>query len=295
MDRVPLGGQAVMEGIMVRAPRVAAIVVRRPNGELTTRIEHARGTLLAGMVRRIPLLRGVLALIETVVLGARALGWSSAVASGEQSEEEPLEFGAIETVAMLSGLGFAALAFFVGPAAATFWLDRWLPGLAVVALEGVLRLVLLLWYMRGISRSPQLHRVFQYHGAEHMAIQAYEEGLPLTAPSVRRLRKEHARCGTAFLLTVVVVSMVAFLPFSGGPLWWHLGSRLLLVPAVAGVAYEAIRLGGAHPTLPVIRWLFDANLALQRLTTREPDDEQVRVAIAAVERCLEAQATAEAA
>jgi len=201
---------------------------------------------------------------------------------------------ALEAVATLSGLGFAALVFFVGPAALTFWLDRWLPGLVVVALEGLLRLVMLVWYMRGISRSPQLHRVFQYHGAEHMAIQAYEEGLPLTAPSVRRLRKEHARCGTAFLLTVVVVSMVVFLPFSSGPIWWRLGSRLLLVPAVAGVAYEAIRLGGAHPTLPVIRWLFDANLAMQRLTTREPDDEQVRVAIAAVERCLEAQAATQA-
>ncbi len=280
---------------MVRAPRVAAIVVRRPNGELISRIEHARGTLVAAVVRRLPLLRGVLALLETVFLGARALGWSSAVASGTHTEDEPIEFGTLEAIATLGGIGFAALVFFVGPAALTFWLDRWLPGPLVVALEGLLRLVLLLWYMRGMSRSPQLHRVFQYHGAEHMAIQAYEEGLPLTAPSVRRLPKEHARCGTAFLLTVVVVSMVAFLPFSSGPLWWRLGSRLLLVPAVAGVAYEAIRLGGAHPTLPVIRWLFDANLAMQRLTTREPDDEQVRVAIAAVERCLEAQAAAEAA
>lgn len=278
---------------MVRAPRVAAIVVRRPNGELISRVEHARGTFVASIVRRVPFLRGVLALLETVLLGARALGWSSAIASGADTEEEPVEFGALEAAAMLGGLGFAALVFFVGPAALTFWLDRWLPGLAVVAIEGVLRLVLLLSYMRGISRSPQLHRVFQYHGAEHMAIQAYEEGLPLTAPSVRRLRKEHARCGTAFLLTVVVVSMVAFLPFSSGPIWWRLGSRLLLVPIVAGVAYEAIRLGGAHPTLPVIRWLFDANLAMQRLTTREPDDEQVRVAIAAVERCLEAEAAAE--
>lgn len=278
---------------MVRAPRVAAIVVRRPNGELVSRIEHARGTALSGALRRIPFLRGVLALIETVVLGARALGWATAVANGDEGDE-PLEFGAVETAAMVGGIGFAALVFFVGPAAVTFWLDRWLPGLAVVALEGLARLALLLWYMRGISRSPQMHRVFQYHGAEHMAIQAHEEGLPLTAPSVRRLRKEHARCGTAFLLTVVVVSMVAFLPFSDGPLWWRLGSRLLLIPAVAAVAYEAIRLGGAHPRLPVVRWLFDANLALQRLTTREPDDEQVRVAIAAVERCLEAQHAAEA-
>jgi uncharacterized protein YqhQ len=189
---------------------------------------------------------------------------------------------------MASGLGAAALIFFVGPAAATFWLDRWLPALAVVALEGLLRLGLLLWYIRGVSRSPQLRRVFQYHGAEHMAIRAHEEGMPLTAPSVRRLPKEHARCGTAFLLTVVVVAMVAFLPFGEGPLWWRLGSRLLLLPVVAAVAYEAIRLGAARPRMPVVRWLFDANLALQHLTTQEPDDEQVALAISAVERCLEA-------
>ena len=149
--------------------------------------------------------------------------------------------------------------------------------------------MLLVGYVWNAGRSPQVQRVFKYHGAEHMAIQAYEQGLPLTPPSVRRFDKEHPRCGTSFLLTVVVVSMVVFLPFDGGPLWWRLGSRLALVPVVAAVSYEAIRLGGRYAAIPVVRWLFSANIALQRLTTRVPDDEHVQVAIAAVERCLEAE------
>jgi uncharacterized protein YqhQ len=271
---------------MVRSAGGAVIVVRAPDGELRTRIERSTPGPLTRALRRIPFLRGIVALIETVGVGSRALAWSTHVAS---SGNDASERGRLDTAALVSGLAMASLVFFVGPAAATFWLDRWLAGLAVTALEGGLRLVLLLVYMWNISRSPQLRRMFQYHGAEHMAIQAHEEQLPLTAPTVRRLPKEHARCGTAFLLTVVVVSVVVFLPFDGGPSWWRLGSRLLLVPVVAGVAYEAIRLGAAHPRLPVVRWLFDANLALQRLTTREPDDEQLRVAIAAVERALDVE------
>lgn len=278
---------------MVRAPNASAIVARRPDGTLVSRTSGAPRTAGLGIVRRVPLLRGIVALVETVGLGARALAWSSAVAAGADLEANDTDdLGALEFVTLAAGLSVAALIFFVGPAAATFWLDGRLPSLAVAALEGGLRLGLLLWYMWNVSRSAQLRRVFQYHGAEHMAIQAHEEGLPLTPPSVRRLPKEHARCGTAFLLTVVVVAMVVFLPFHSGPLWWRLGSRVLLVPVVAAIAYEAIRLGAAHPRLPVVRWLFDANLALQRLTTREPDDEQIQVAIAAVERCLEAQRAA---
>lgn len=285
---------------MVRAPGAAAMVVRRADGSLVSRIEHARATTLTRVLRPIPFVRGILTLLETIVLGSRALAFSSAIAvsaegegaEGKQGDEPAPDVGALEALALLVGLSVGGTIFFVGPAAATFWLDRWLPSPAVALLEGALRLGLLLAYIWNVSRSPQLRRVFQYHGAEHMAIQAHEEGLPLTAPSVRRLPKEHARCGTAFLLTVVVVSMLVFLPFSSGPVWWRLGSRLLLVPVVAALAYEAIRLGAAHPRLPVVRWLFDANLALQRLTTREPDDEQIRVAIAAVEQCVEAERAA---
>ena len=291
----PLGGQAVVEGIMIRGPSATAIVARRPDGSLATRVERPRGARLTRTLRRIPFVRGVLVLLETVVLGIRALAWSAAVAAGQtrQGSEDDSAPGLGVAGAVVVGLSFAfaVTLFFVGPAAATVWLDGRLGSIAVGLLEGGLRLLLLVGYVWNAGRSPQVQRVFQYHGAEHMAIQAHEHGLPLTPPSVRRFDKEHPRCGTSFLLTVVVVSTVVFLPFDGGPLWWRLGSRLALVPLVAAVSYEAIRLGGRYAGIPVVRWLFSANIALQRLTTRVPDDEHVQVAIAAVERCLEAERT----
>jgi uncharacterized protein YqhQ len=287
---VPLGGQAVVEGILIRGPRASAIVARRPDGSLATRIERQRGAGLARVLRRIPLIRGVFVLLETIVLGMRALAWSSAVAAGQANEgEEPPSLGIAGGIIVGLSFGLAVTLFFVGPAAATVWLDGRLPSLAVVLLEGGLRLGLLVWYVWNAGRSPQIGRVFQYHGAEHMAIQAHEHGLPLTAAAVRRFEKEHPRCGTSFLLTVVAVSMAVFLPFDGGPLWWRLGSRLALIPVVAAVSYEAIRLGARYSGVPVVRWLFSANIALQHLTTRIPDDEHVQVAIEAVERCLEAE------
>jgi uncharacterized protein YqhQ len=287
---IPLGGQAVVEGIMIRGPRATAIVARRPDGSLASRIERPPAAGLTGFLRRIPLIRGVLVLLETIVLGMRALAWSSAVAAGQANEgEEPPGLGVAGGIIVALSFGFAVTLFFVGPAAATVWLDGRLPAVVVAILEGGLRLALLVWYIWNAGRSPQIGRVFQYHGAEHMAIQAHEHGLALTAASVRRFAKEHPRCGTSFLLTVVVVSMLVFFPFDGGPLWWRLGSRLALIPVVAAVSYEAIRLGARYSRVPVVRWLFSANIALQRLTTRVPDDEHVQVAIEAVERCLEAE------
>jgi uncharacterized protein YqhQ len=288
----------VIEGIMIRAPHATSIVARRPDGSLATRIERPRAVRLLGPPRRVPLIRGIVVLLETIVLGIRALAWSSAVAAGERAGadpgEEPPGLGLAGGVAVALSFSVAIAVFFVGPAAATAWLaGRW-PAWTVALLEGGLRLALLVGYIWNTGRSAQVRRVFQYHGAEHMAIQAYEHGLPLTAPSVRRFEKEHPRCGTSFLLTVVAVSMLVFLPFSAGPLWWRLGSRLALVPVVAAVSYEAIRLGAAYSGVPVIRWLFSANIALQRLTTRVPDDEQIQVAIEAVERCLAAKQVATA-
>jgi uncharacterized protein YqhQ len=281
----------VVEGIMIRGPRATAIVARRPDGSLATRIERPRGAGVTSVLRRIPLLRGVLILLETIVLGMRAVAWSAAVAAGEAhaGSEEPRGLGLAGGIVVGASFAIAVALFFVGPAAATAWLDGRLPSIAVALLEGGLRLLLLVAYVWNAGRSPQMRRVFQYHGAEHMAIQAHEHGLPLTAPTVRRFEKEHPRCGTSFLLTVVVVSMVVFLPVDGGSLWWRLGSRLALIPVVAAVSYEAIRLGGRYSGVPVVRWLFSANIALQRLTTRTPDDEHVQVAIEAVERCLEAE------
>ncbi len=286
MSDIRYGGQAVIEGIMIRGARAMAIAVRHPDGSITTRSERLGG-LHAGAVARIPLVRGVAVLWETLTLGTRALTWSAAVAAGEVDEHgdaRPPGIGA--RVSLLFMLTASTVVFFVAPALVAAALDGLMPGWATVAVEGATRIALLLGYVWSIGRSDEVRRVFQYHGAEHMAIHAFEQRRELQVPAVRRFGREHPRCGTSFLLTMAVVAIAVFIPLGAGALWWQLASRVLLIPLVAAVAYEVVRLGAAHAGRAPVRWLFAGNLALQRLTTREPDDEQLQVAIAALERCV---------
>jgi uncharacterized protein YqhQ len=284
------GGQAVMEGVMIRGPVAMAVAVRTPEGDITCHRERLGG-VLTGPLRRVPLVRGILVLFETLALGFRALTWSAAVAAGETREDDNARpMRTADWSMLLVTLSIAIGVFFGGPVAVTWWLDRFLPVPAVLAIEGLLRLALLLLYITGIGRTQGVQRVFQYHGAEHMTIAAFEDGRDLTVPAIRRYPKEHPRCGTSFLLTVALVSIVVFALAGAEPLWWRLSSRILLVPVVAGVAYEAIRFAGFHHDWPVIRWLFAGNIALQRLTTRPPEDEQIQVAITALEQVLQEEA-----
>ncbi|TAJ16814.1 MAG: DUF1385 domain-containing protein [Dehalococcoidia bacterium] len=284
------GGQAVIEGVMMRGAQVMSVAVRAPTGAIVSRDERLGG-VYTNAARRIPLLRGITILAETVMLGTNALTWSAAVAAGETEEDgQPKRMGIIEWLFVLGAMAFAIGVFFVGPVIVTSPLDgRW-PTWAVIALEGSIRMGLLLGYVWGIGRTEGVRRVFQYHGAEHMTIAAYEDGRELTVPAIRRYPKEHPRCGTSFLLTVALVSIVVFAFAGREPLWWRFASRLILVPLVAAVSYEAIRFAGAHQRWPVIRWLFAGNIALQYLTTRPPDDEQIQVAVAAFERVRQAEA-----
>ena len=290
MSTPTYGGQAVIEGVMIRGATAMAIAVRRPDGTIATRAEHLGG-VFTGVTRRIPLLRGVLILLETLALGIRALTWSAAVASDQvdaQGEARPL--APLDWLVLLAAFGAGIGVFFLGPVLATAWLDRvlpqrWMP----LAVEGLLRVALLLGYLWVMGRASDIRRVFQYHGAEHMTIYAHEEGRELSVPAIRRYPKEHPRCGTSFLLTVALVAIVVFAFVGTEPLWWRLSSRLILIPVVAGLSYEAIRFAGFHQRWPVVRWLFAGNLALQRLTTRPPDDEQIQVAIAALQRVRDAE------
>lgn len=274
---------------MVRGVRAMAISVRRPDGDIQARSERLGG-LYTGPWRRVPFLRGVLVLIETTVLGARALTWSSAIATGvvdEQGEAQPLT--RLEAAFIAVSMLIAVAAFFAGPVLATFWLDSLLPVWVVLAIEGLIRVLLLLGYIWLMGRSDDIRRVFQYHGAEHMTIAAHEDGRDLTVPAIRRYPKEHPRCGTSFLLTVAFVSILVFSFAGTDPLWWRIGSRLILVPVVAAVSYEAIRFAGFHPRWPIVRLLFAGNIALQRLTTRPPDDEHIQVAIHAMHGAIAAE------
>jgi len=271
---------------MIRGPRAMAIAVRQPDGAIVLRSEPLGGIYSAAM-RRVPLLRGVSVLWETLALGMRALAWSAAVAGGAPADAAAARtLGLVTWLTMAASMTFGVVLFFLLPVLGTAWLEAFLPGLAVVALEGVIRIALLIGYVWAIGRSPEIARVFQYHGAEHMTIHAFEHGQAPTVPAVRRFAKEHPRCGTSFLLTVGVVAVLVFALLGSPPLWWRLASRVLLIPLIAAIAYEAIRFAGFHQRWPVVRWLFAGNLALQKLTTRTPDDEQIQVAIAALDRAI---------
>jgi uncharacterized protein YqhQ len=282
------GGQAVIEGVMIRGPRDMGIAVRAPDGEIIARREHLSG-IYTGAPRRIPGLRGIIVLYETLALGIRALTWSSQVASG-QDEREVGRLQLVATIGVM--LVFVAAVFFAGPVLLTDWLGGVTGShtLAVVA-EGVLRLAMLVGYVWLIGRMPEIGRVFAYHGAEHRAIHAYEHDQPLTTAAVIDYPNEHPRCGTAFLLTVMVISLVLFVALGTPPLWLRIGERIVLIPVIGALAYELLRIGQRFQDNRIVAALFAPNLWMQKLTTRDPDDAQIEVAIAALEAALDLTAT----
>ena len=279
------GGQAVIEGVMMRGTRGMTVAVRQPDGAIRVKSESLGGVYV-GRVRRIPVVRGVIVLWETLALGMRALVFSSEVAAGMTEEEESEPSSAYIWVVLGITLVFAAAVFFVAPLLLTGWLSSRMNGSLVVLVEGVLRLAMLLGYIWGIGFIPDIRRVFAYHGAEHRTINAWEAGAPLDVESVRRFGNEHARCGTAFLLTVAVVSLVLFVLLGTPSWWWRIASRVVLIPVIAAVSYEIIRLSADLRRFRVVRWLSRPSLALQALTTRDPDDGQIEVAIRALREVL---------
>jgi uncharacterized protein YqhQ len=277
------GGQAVIEGVMIRGPRQMAIAVRAPDGRIVTRAQRLSG-IYAGPLRRMPVVRGIVVLYETLALGIRALTWSSQVAGGRDAEDVSAPQIWL-TLAVT--LAFVGAVFFAGPVLLTGWIGE-IAGnhYAEVAAEGVLRLAMLVGYIWLIGRMEEVKRVFAYHGAEHRTIHAYEHGEPLTADAVRRFPNAHPRCGTAFLLTVMVISLVVFIALGTPPIWVRLVERLALIPVIASSAYEVLRLGQAWGDNPLMRVVYAPNIWLQKLTTRDPDAAQIEVAIAALEGAL---------
>ncbi|MDI6693799.1 MAG: DUF1385 domain-containing protein [Anaerolineales bacterium] len=272
------GGQAVIEGVMMRGSQSLAIAMRAPNHEIIVHTEPL-SAIYRSRILKIPFLRGLIALWDALGLGMRALTLSANVQSGE---EEKLEGPALYlTLGVSLALGVAI--FFLAPALVGqlgehfLGMNAWWSNLA----EGGIRLALLIAYIWLIGRVPEIRRVFAYHGAEHKTINAFEAGAELTPHSVARFPLEHTRCGTAFLLTLVLLSVVLFSLLGPLPVFWRLASRVLLLPVLAGLAYEYIRWTAAHVQSPLVRWMIKPNLALQRLTTREPSLEMLEVSIAA--------------
>lgn len=280
MNKKPnVGGQAVIEGVMMRGKTHVAVAVRQPDGEISVDVRPVNSISDRYPILKKPFLRGVVSLVESLVMGMKALAYSAQVSGDEDEKLDSKEMAL--TIAVSAGL--AILLFIVIPT----WSMRFLTGIAQdhMALnlaEGVLRMAIFLAYIAAISSMNDIQRVFQYHGAEHKTIYTYEAGLPLKVENVRPFSTLHPRCGTNFLMIVMLISMFIF-TFLGWPsLLERIASRIILMPVIAGVSYELIRYAGAHTDNPLVRIAITPGLLLQKLTTRQPDDSQIEVAIASL-------------
>jgi uncharacterized protein YqhQ len=290
-QRPPLyGGQAVIEGVMIRGRRTVALACRKPNGEIYRYREPLRSPLVRSRVARLPFVRGVVVLWESLDYGIRMLMRSAEV---QLDEQEQLGKGG-NTLIMGVALAGALLLFIGVPYLATSAARALIPSSVVLNIaEGIIRLALLIGYLIAISFLPDVRRVFAYHGAEHMTIHAFEHGDPLTPARIEPYPTAHPRCGTAFLLLVVVISILIFAFLPRVNLFVDLLVRLALVIPVASISYEALRLGAAHERSPVMRLLLAPGLLLQRVTTRRPDARMIEVAVASLEEAIAGDREAE--
>ncbi|MGA7827062.1 MAG: DUF1385 domain-containing protein [Geobacteraceae bacterium] len=289
MGKINIGGQAVIEGVLMRAPRSMAIAVRRPDGEIVVK----RDTVIPLSERfplvKLPLVRGAVALFSSLVIGMKALSFSAneAISEGEEKEEmSSLAMGGTIAVALLLGI----LLFFILPLFLAKLLVPYIGGSNIVfnLVDGFIRVVVFLIYVYSISRMSDIQRVFQYHGAEHKSIFAFEAGTGLSVENVKQFSRLHPRCGTSFLLIVMLVSIVVFsLIPKAWPFYLKAGSRVVLLPLIAGCSYELLKLSAKYEKSRLVRLLIAPGLALQRLTTREPDDSQLEVAIRSLEEALD--------
>jgi uncharacterized protein YqhQ len=293
----PLGGQAVLEGVMMRGISVWAVAVRRPDGETEVTSEPLVSWAKRSRVLRWPVIRGVVALAESLKIGFRALAISANAQLEEDERGEKQEIGGFMwglTIAF--SLALAVGLFFVLPVGATSLIkDELGSSLLFWLVEGILRTAIFIGYIWAISRLPDLRRVFEYHGAEHKTISAYEAEDELTPERAKLYSRLHPRCGTSFLLIVMVLAIFVFAPI-GLPAWyWLLASRILGIPLIAGLSYEVIKWAGRNRRKRWVRAVMWPGLMLQNLTTREPDERQLAVAIAALEAVLAVERPGEAA
>lgn len=303
-----IGGQAVMEGIMMRNGSEYSVAVRKENGEIEVKKETYKGVGSKCKLFRLPFIRGIFSFVDSLVLGMKSLNYSASLfmEDGEE-EEEPgrfekwlqKKFGdkaekVIMDLTMVISIILAMGIFMVFPT----WVSTLMKplignGIWMALFEGVLRIAIFIAYVGLISLMPDIKRTYMYHGAEHKCINCIEHGLPLTVENVMKSSKEHKRCGTSFLLIVMVISILFFLVIRPETLWLRLVSRILLIPVIAGVSFEFLRLAGNSDN-PVVNLLSKPGLMLQGLTTKEPDEKMAEVAICAVEAVFDWKAYEEA-
>lgn len=283
------GGQAVMEGVMMRGAAHWAVAVRRPDGDI-----HVESHDIDSVVKRHPILgkpflRGVIVLGQSLGIGVRAMMVAANQSVEEEDQLSARQVGISLGIAMVL---FVAI-FILGPTTLFSWVgDRFGDGVGVLIGEGIFRVALFVGYLWLIGRFKDVQRVFQYHGAEHKTIAAYEHGVPLDPEHVDRYPKEHVRCGTNFLIIVMIVTIFVFTLFGTPGIIWRLASRIVAIPIIAGLAYEALRLGAKFPDSALMRGLMRPGIWMQKITTKEPDDGQVLVAIASFDEVLAREAAA---
>lgn len=280
------GGQAVIEGVMMRGRKHVTIAVRAPSGEIALHTELLNPRIYSGFINKVPFIRGLTLLWDALVLGMRSLMYSADIAMAEEEEVEfagPVAWGSI-AFALIAAVAI----FFVGPLLLVSLAEKLIhtPLLVQHLIEGLVRLALFLGYIWAISFIDDVKRVFAYHGAEHKAINAYEQDVELIPKKIAQCSIVHPRCGTAFLLIVLVISIFVFALVGNPALWLKIASRIVLIPVIAGFAYEFLKFSAAHQQNPIIKVLIAPGLALQRMTTREPDLRMLEVSIAALKKLL---------
>lgn len=289
--KVRYGGQAVIEGVMIRGRKAVVTSVRRPNGELAIDAQPIQETWTK-RYRRLPFFRGIVILIETMVIGIKSLLYSANIAVEEETEEIPSK--AIWVMIALAAILVVVL-FFLAPLFLTRLVNQYIPNAIVFnIIEGAIRLAIFLAYLKAISFMPDIKRVFTYHGAEHKTVNAYEAGVPLEVEAIRAYSTAHVRCGTSFLFTVLLIAIIVFSFMGRDILWLMVVSRIVLIPVIMGLGYEFIYFSARHTDNWLMRALLTPGLWLQSLTTGEPDDDQIEVAIAAMNKAVEIDQAEEA-
>jgi len=277
------GGQAVVEGVMMRGAHHWAVAVRRPSGDVHIESHDIHSVAERHPILRKPLLRGIIVLGQSLAIGMRALMIAANQSVDDEEQLTSKQIGVSLAIAMLLFVGI----FILGPTTLFAWVEgRVGKGVPLLIGEGVFRVMLFVGYLWLIGRTKDIHRVFEYHGAEHKTIAAYEHGVELVPDQVDRYPKEHVRCGTNFLIIVMVITIFVFTLFGTPGFLWRIGSRILAIPIIAGFAYEALRLGARFHGSLVMRALMAPGIWLQKITTQQPDHTQIEVAIASFDEVL---------
>lgn len=279
-----------MEGVMMRGRKTMVTAIRRPRGELAIDVQPL-SALYSGRLRRTPFIRGIIVLIESLVLGIKSLLYSANAALEEEGEKLS---GGLVWIMMVVALGLAVALFFIVPLLLTKLLNI-SSSLLFNLVDGLIRVAIFIAYLKLMTLAPDLKRVFAYHGAEHKVVNAYEAGVSLEVEAVKNYSKAHMRCGTSFLFAVVIISIIVFALFGLHSTWLMVLSRILLIPVIAALGYEVIYFGGRHASNRFVRIIMAPALWLQALTTREPDDSQLEVALSALKGVMEADQVEEAA